>query len=435
MSEPPVDAAAPDAGTHTAPSSSAETGKVAPENLVLRAAPRRVVRFQRGVIVAGAAVGSLAITGVAWMALGPKTLQLVQAEEKAITDRHTPADAVANLPGDYSKVTPTTPILGAPLPGDLGKPILDHQRELAAGGAMSTDAAAVPQGMTAAEQAAEAERQRIAAQAHQARQAGVMVQSSGRAAGASPATGGEGAATANMAPATESEQADRLALDPDRDQNTQQRKLDFIGQQTSGGIYNAHALQTPASPYQVMAGSVIAASLITGLNSDLPGMVVAQVTEPVFDTVTGRILLIPQGSRLIGSYDSVVAFGQSRALLVWQRIILPDGGSIQIDNLPATDAAGYAGLSDRVDFHTWRLLKGVALSTLLGVGTELSLGSDESDLVRAIRQSTQQSANQAGQQIVSKNLNIQPTITVRPGWPLRVVVHKDIQLRPWAGAR
>ena len=354
---------------------------------------------------------------------------------KAITDRHTPADAVANLPGDYSKVTPTTPILGAPLPGDLGKPILDHQRELAAGGAMSADAAAVPQGMTAAEQAAEAERQRIAAQAHQAREAGVMVQSSGRAAGASPATGGEGAATANMAPATESEQADRLALDPDRDQNTQQRKLDFMGQQTSGGIYNAHALQTPASPYQVMAGSVIAASLITGLNSDLPGMVVAQVTEPVFDTVTGRILLIPQGSRLIGSYDSVVAFGQSRALLVWQRIILPDGGSIQIDNLPATDAAGYAGLSDRVDFHTWRLLKGVALSTLLGVGTELSLGSDESDLVRAIRQSTQQSANQAGQQIVSKNLNIQPTITVRPGWPLRVIVHKDIQLRPWAGAR
>ncbi|HJP68176.1 MAG TPA: TrbI/VirB10 family protein, partial [Sphingomicrobium sp.] len=386
-------------------------------------------------IVAGAAVGSLAIAGVAWMALGPKTLQLVQAEEKAITDRRTPADAVANLPGDYSKVTPTTPILGAPLPGDLGKPILDRQRELAAGGAMSADAAAVPQGITAAEQAAEAERQRIAAQAHQAREAGVMVQSSGRAAGASAATGGEGAATANMASATERDQADRLALDPDRDQNTQQRKLDFMGQQTSGGIYNAHALQIPASPYQVMAGSVIAASLITGLNSDLPGMVVAQVTEPVFDTVTGRILLIPQGSRLIGGYDSVVAFGQSRALLVWQRIILPDGSSIQIDNLPATDTAGYAGLSDKVDFHTWRLLKGVALSTLLGVGTELSLGSDESDLVRAIRQSTQQSANQVGQQIVSKNLNIQPTITVRPGWPLRVIVHKDIQLRPWAGAR
>lgn len=435
MSEPPVDMAAPDADTLAAPSSSSGTGKVAPEKLVLRAAPRRVVRFRRGVIVGGAAVGSLAIAGIAWMALGPKTLQIVPSEDKAITDRRTPADAVANLPGDYSKVTPTTPILGDPLPGDLGKPILDRQRELAVGGAVPSDPAAAARSMTAAKQAAEAERQRIAAQAHQAREAGVMVQSSGRAASASGTTGSDGTATASITPATENEQAGHLALDPDRDQNAQQRKLDFIGQQSSSGIYNAHTLQTPASPCQIMAGSVIAASLITGLNSDLPGMVMAQVTEPVFDTVTGRILLIPQGSRLIGSYDSVVAFGQSRALLVWQRIILPDGSSVQIDNLTATDAAGYAGLSDKVDFHTWHLLKGVALSTLLGVGTELSLGSDESDLVRAIRQSTQHSANQAGQQIVGKNLNIQPTITVRPGWPLRVIVHKDIQLRPWGGAR
>lgn len=198
-----------------------------------------------------------------------------------------------------------------------------------------------------------------------------------------------------------------------------------------GDIYNPHQLETPRSPYQVMAGGVIAASLITGLNSDLPGLVIAQVTENVFDSATGRFLLIPQGSRLIGSYDSVVAFGQRRALLVWQRIILPDGASLQLDNLPATDAAGYAGLADQVDFHTWRLLKGVALSTLLGVGTELSLGDDESDLVRAIRQSTQQSASQAGQQIVGKQLDVQPTLRVRPGWPLRVIVHKDLILRPW----
>ena len=182
-----------------------------------------------------------------------------------------------------------------------------------------------------------------------------------------------------------------------------------------------------------MAGSIISASLITGLNSDLPGLVTAQVTENVQDSVTGRIVIIPQGSRLIGSYDSVVAFGQKRALVVWQRIILPDGSSIRIDNVPATDTGGYAGLSDKVDVHTWQLLKGVALSTLLGVGTELSFGSSESDLVRAISESAQQSGSRAGDQLVTRNLNIQPTIRVRPGWPLRVVVHKDIVLRPRRG--
>ena len=142
-------------------------------------------------------------------------------------------------------------------------------------------------------------------------------------------------------------------------------------------------------------------------------------------------LLASQGARLIGAYDSVVAFGQARALLVWQRIVMPDGSSLQIDNLPATDAAGYAGLEDEVDYHTWQLLKGVVLSTLLGVGTELTLGSGDSDLVRALRLSTQQSINQAGQRITEKNLNIQPTITVRPGWPLRVIVHKDLVLKPY----
>lgn len=144
-------------------------------------------------------------------------------------------------------------------------------------------------------------------------------------------------------------------------------------------------------------------------------------------------MLIPQGARLIGSYDNVVAFGQRRALLVWQRIVFPDGASMRLDNMPATDSAGFAGVEDQVDFHTWRLLKGIALSTLMGVGTELSLGSGESDLVRAIRESTQQNAARAGDQITSRNLDVQPTITVRPGWPVRAVVNRDLVLRPWRG--
>lgn len=126
----------------------------------------------------------------------------------------------------------------------------------------------------------------------------------------------------------------------------------------------------------------------------------------------------------------MVAFGQQRALLVWQRIILPDGSSVRIDNWPATDAAGYAGLADKIDLHTWQRLKGMALSTLLGVGTELGFGGD-GDLIRALRQSTQLSTSRAGDQLVRRNLNVQPTIRVRPGWPLRVIVHRDLVLRPW----
>jgi type IV secretion system protein VirB10 len=405
----------------TAPRS--DPPKVDPETLVLKAAPRRVVRFKRRLLIGIAAVGCAAVFGVTWLALkGPAMRLGQQAQELYNTERKPTPDGLAALPGNYGQMRADTPQLGPPLPGDLGRPILERQRQLG-----------LAPGASMEEQAAQAERQRLAQQARQAREAGVFFQIANRAAPAGASGAGQGAGVAmagELPPATD---ANRLNLDPDRDQNNQQRKLDFLNQPVEKSIYNPHALQTPASPYQVMAGSIIAASLVTGLNSDLPGLVVAQVTENVYDSVTGRTLLIPQGARLIGSYDSVVAFGQSRALLVWRRIVMPDGSSVQIDNLPATDVAGYAGLEDEVDYHTWRLLKGVVLSTLLGVGTELSLGGAESDLVRAIRQSTQQSVNQAGQRITEKNLNIQPTITIRPGWPLRVIVYKDLVLRPYRG--
>ncbi|MBP7339684.1 TrbI/VirB10 family protein, partial [Niveispirillum sp.] len=137
--------------------------------------------------------------------------------------------------------------------------------------------------------------------------------------------------------------------------------------------------------------------------------------------------------RLIGTYDSRVSFGQERALLVWQRLIRPDGTSLQLDNLPASDTEGQSGLSDEVDFHTGRLLKGIAMATLLGVGTELTFGQQESDLVRAVRESVQQNADRAGQRLVERNLDIQPTLTVRPGWPLRVIVRRDLIVSPYRG--
>ncbi|PWB81794.1 MAG: conjugal transfer protein TrbI [Methylocystaceae bacterium] len=386
--------------------------KADPERLQLRATPRRVVRFRRGLLIGVTAVASGAVLGVAMMALRGSAPRLFYQEELYDTGKKAPPDGLASLPSDYSVVKPRTPVLGPPLPGDLGRPILAHQRAL--GG-----------------EALSAEEQRLAQQALHAREAGVFFRIENRpiAGGAAPGKG----APSSIAAAPSQPESNRLALDPERDQNNQQRKLDFLRQRDTSGIYNPHALQIPASPHQIMAGSVIAASLITGINSDLPGLVVAQVTENVYDTVSGQTLLVPQGSRLVGTYDSVVAFGQSRALLVWRRIVLPDGSSVEIDNLPATDAAGYAGLEDEVDHHTWTLLKGVALSTLLGVGTQLSIGSGQSDLLQAIRESTQQNAATAGRRITEKNLNIQPTITVRPGFPLRVIVHKDIVLKAYRG--
>lgn len=393
--------------------------KADPETLVLRGSPGRVVRFRRGAVVAIAALGSTAIVGAAWFALKPTTFHVIAAnEDRPDITAKAPADALANAPKSYGDV----PQLGPPLPGDLGRPILEHQQ--------SVGAAIPPAGADQRVQAAEAERQRLAAEQKAARESGVMMQISG----ANRPTAAEQPAT--MASATPSADANtaRIALDPDRDPNGQQRKADFVGATDRTSDINPHALVASPSPYTLMAGSLISASLITGLDSDLPGLVIAQVTENAYDSVTGRILLVPQGSRLVGSYDSVVAFGQKRALVVWQRIILPDGASVRIDNVPATDTGGYARLSDKVDVHTWQLLKGVALSTLLGVGTQLSFGSNESDLIRAIRESAQQSGSRAGDQLVTRNLNIQPTIRVRPGWPLRVVVHKDIVLRPWQTA-
>ena len=393
--------------------------KVDPETLVLRGRPGRVVRFRRGVIVGIAAAGSLALVGTAWLALKPATVGLVASgENRPAPAPKAAADTLASAPRSYGDV----PRLGPPLPGDLGRPILERQREMAADPQVPPMVQAPA--MDPAQQAAEAERQRRAAEAVQARQAPVLMQLS--RSGAAEAVGG----TALAAPASPASPGAGEAAPV---QAGQGRNLSFVNERNGDEAVNPHRVQAPASPWQISAGSVISASLVTGLNSDLPGMVVAQVTQNAYDSRTGRTLLIPQGARLIGRYDSVVAFGQSRALLIWQRIVFPDGSSISLDNMPATDAQGYSGVADRVDFHTWRLLRGIGLATLLGVGTQLTFGNDEADLVRALRESTQQNADRAGQRIVERNLDIQPTIRVRPGYPLRVVVHKDLVLRPWRG--
>ncbi len=183
----------------------------------------------------------------------------------------------------------------------------------------------------------------------------------------------------------------------------------------------------------LQAGAIIPAALVTGLRSDLPGQLTAQVTENVFDGPSGRYLLVPQGSRLIGQYDAETRFGQRRALLVWTRLILPDGRSLVLDRLPGADAGGFAGLEDRVDNHWGQIFRAALISTLVSVGAEAGSSTAEDGLVRALRSGSSDAVAQAGRQIVGRSLDIQPTLTVRPGYPVRVIVTRDLIFEPRKG--
>ena len=413
-----------------------DQGNVAQEPLQLRARPRPVTRINRKVLIGVSAMVLLVISGLVLVALRAPTLRVAAPQELFNVDYKPISDGLAKLPATYDGVQPD-----AKLAKDARAPTL---------------LVGAPSLMVPANQqdddAERADKTRLARMAGQARESPVFFRISGK---------GPPRETPNLEPraeplprdATRTTNGDLMTLSTVRaaeraaalavgdidglgsETSDQVRKLSFLKSGAEKEIYNPYRLQVPASPYQLMAGTVIAASLVTGLNSDLPGFVIAQVTENVFDTVTGRHLLVPQGSRLFGRYDNIVAFGQERALVVWQRIIRPDGSSLVIDNLPATDTGGYAGLADQVDMHTWKLLKGVALATVLGIGSELAFSSaGDSDLIRALQQSTQGTTNRADQRLVERQLNVQPTITVRPGWPLNVIVHKDLVLRPYRGA-
>ena len=417
---------------------SAAPEKLDPEDLQLRAKPRPVTRLNKKALMIAAGGAAILIFGAMSVALKPpRAIGEAGAKELYNVDTKPTAEGLEALPKSYADVKPQ---LGAPLPGDLGAALLRAEQVVAATGedgylAKPNYAAlsATPFRNSPEADAAREAALREAQIATEAREAGVFFQ---LASGLTPST----EQPFDAAPVLPFDfglgpQSVPFGAEREDDPSRQIRKLEFLEEGAESSTDNPHVIEDPITPFEVMAGTVIPASLITGVNSDLPGTVIAQVTQNVYDTVTGQYVLIPQGARLIGRYDSVIAFGQSRALLVWSRIIYPDGASIIIDNMPASDVAGYAGLSDKVDFHTFRLLKGVILSTLLGVGTELSFDNAESDIVQALRESAQGSANQAGQKIVQRNLDIQPTIKIRPGWPLRVIVHKDLVLRPYDKGR
>jgi type IV secretion system protein TrbI len=378
----------------------------------LRLDPPRVMQLSRKAVTIGSGVVLTLVGGAFAYALHtsssgpPKELLNVQSRATA--------DSLAGAPKDYSQI----PKLGPPLPGDLGGPILSaqHKGEIVplppVGGAASGQASA-----------ADAARQLAAQERDAARISRLFLGgASGASAAPSPVL-----SLASAGPAATPGAA--AAADSDGATDSQSGKRAFLAASSDRRTTASDRLSAPVDPNVVQAGSIISAALITGIRSDIPGQITAQVTQNVYDSPTGHILLIPQGARLIGEYDSDISFGQNRVLLAWNRLILPDGRSILLDRQPGADGAGFAGLQDGVNYHWGSLAKAAMISTVLGVGTELGSGSNDA-LTRALRTGTQDTMNQSGQQIVRRQLNVTPTLTIRPGFPVRVILTKDLILAP-----
>lgn len=411
--------------------------KTPPENVTLRAQPRPVTRLNRRmltVLVGGLAVAVLGAT--LWSLQSKQRRGGAEPTELYNVDRVARSEGLAQLPADYSKLPPKlppeVPQLGAPLPGDLGGPVLKAEQRAQGYGQ--------PQ---PGHDSAEAERLARLKEVEAAVGSSVFFRSSSqRAAAATPSStpmqvapaAGLNANTAFDPLAAGLASTAAQSADPTVVQNRQDQKEVFLSKAGSTQTRNSGNLQMPASPYQVMAGTVIVAALVTGIKSDLPGDVIATVTEPIYDTATGKFLLIPQGARLLGKYNSQVSYGQSRVQVVWNRVILPDTSSFQLDNLVGSDPAGYAGLEDGVDWHWDRVFAGAALTALLGVGAELAAPENRNGgdrVVIAGRDSLKDSVNQVGQEMTRRNMNIQPTLTERPGLPVRIIVNRDLVLRPY----
>jgi type IV secretory pathway VirB10-like protein len=400
--------------------------KVAPENVTLRAQPRQVTRLNRRTLAMLTGGLGIAVLGATMWSLQPAHRRGGnEPSELYNVDRVSRSEGLDQLPADYSKLPPKVPDLGPPLPGDLGPAIVKSQQP------------AIASYTQPGQDPGAAERDARRKEAEAAAGSSVFFRSGNQRAAAAPAQTASATPQSGLAgfdpqaagPAsTVAQPADTTAVQNRQDQKEAFQKAGTTETRNSGN------LQMPTSPYQVMAGTAIAAALVTGIKSDLPGDVIGTVTEPVYDTATGRYLLIPQGSRIFGKYNSQVAYGQSRVQVVWNRIILPDTSSLTLDNLAGTDPAGYAGLEDGVDWHWDRIFAGAALTTLLGVGAELAAPENRQGGDRVIvagRDSLQDSVNQAGQEMTRRNINIQPTLTERPGLPVRIIVNRDLVLRPY----
>lgn len=373
----------------------------------LRGDPPKVMRLSRKTLaIMGAAVGT-AIGAALLFALQPAAPKVAENLYKADGANH--AEAVTGAPADYGKV----PKLGPPLPGDLGRPIVSAQRN---GEAIPVPPIGSPP--HAAPSPADEARERTRQEREAATASRLFL------------GGGSSATPINDALQGSTELPAAGSTEPESGERTQTAaRRAFLAGGPGKPFESTERIREASSPFILQSGSVIPAALITGIRSDLPGQVTAQVTQNVYDSPTGRTLLIPQGARLVGEYDSEIAAGQERVLLAWDRLILPGGRSIRLERQLGADARGMAGLSDRTDHHWGSMLRAALVSTLLGVGAELGADGDDA-LVRALREGSQDTINQSGRRLVERQMSVPPTLTIRPGFALRVIVTRDLVLEP-----
>lgn len=189
--------------------------------------------------------------------------------------------------------------------------------------------------------------------------------------------------------------------------------------------------------YEVKTGTVIPAVMVTGINSELPGQMIAQISQNVYDTATGRYLLFPQGAKLYGVYDSRVIYGQSRVLTAWNRVVFPDGTSVTLGAMNGADMSGYAGFTDQVNNHYWRIFGSAFLMAAITGGTSYAVdnvGNNNNDSTKTTFQDAMASAlatqwGQASARLLEKNINISPTLEIRPGYQFNIIVTKDIAFK------
>jgi len=396
----------------------APSPKATPESVL--AAPRLpVTRWNRRYLILGA--GGLAALVAAGFYIGFGGL-----------GRPAPRQAAAQNAADTA---PTTPAFAGRFAAGYGDPAVQATApgtaSLPPAGATTATPPGGPGAQTGSARPVDPAVQQAREQANAARASNPFFAAQAQAgSGAAPETGGP----VNLAGAGSGASGAGAEAPDVQPANGQGAKRQFLATARSED-YLASPLRAPESPWEVKAGTVIPAALLTALNSDLPGEVIAQVTEPIYDHATGRTVLIPQGSRLIGKYDSQIAYGQERALIAWNRIIMPDGRSINIGSMTGADLTGASGLKDQVDGHFWQLARGILLSTVFSVGAasaqDASARSSGELVLNSAANGVSNGAQQVGQQITARDLNRQATIKVRAGWPLRVLVNKDMILAPY----